>query len=58
MVNLWLRTLDSMNSEDHFEVFVDVRDKRDWPVTDDSVEAFMHLRFRVTSMTDDEVQRN
>jgi hypothetical protein len=26
MVNLWLRTMDSMNSEEHSEVFVDVND--------------------------------
>ena len=58
MANLWLCTMDSMNSEDHSEVFVDVNDQWDWSVTDDSVEAFMQLRFRVSSMTDDEVQRN
>ena len=38
MVNLWLRTMDSMNSEEHSEVFVDANDQRDWPVADDSVE--------------------
>ena len=59
MANLWLRTLDSitMNSEEHSEVFVDANDQRDWPV-DDSVEAFMQARFRVSSMPHDEVQRN
>ena len=55
MANLWLRTMDSMNSEEHSEVFVPVSYQRDWPVADDSVEAFMQLRFRVSSMTDDEV---
>jgi hypothetical protein len=47
-----------MNSEEHSEVFVDANDQRDWPVADDSVEHFMQARFRVSSMTDDEVQRN
>jgi hypothetical protein len=56
MTNLWLQTMDSMNSEDHSEVFVDVNDQRDCPVADDNVEAFMQARFRVSSMTDDEVQ--
>ena len=55
MANLWLRTMDSMNSEEHSEVFVDAN-QRDWPVADDSVEAFMQARFRVSSMTDDELQ--
>ena len=55
MANLWLCTMDAMNSEGHSEVFVDVNDQWDWSVTDDSVEAFMQLRFRVSSMTDDEV---
>ena len=40
MTNLWWRTLDSMNSEEHSEVFVDANDQQDWPVADDSVEAF------------------
>jgi hypothetical protein len=35
MVNLWLRTLDSMNSEEHSQVFVDVNDQRDCPVADE-----------------------
>jgi hypothetical protein len=55
MTNLWWRTLDSMNSEEHSEVFVDANDQQDWPVADDSVEAFLKLRFRVSSMTDHEV---
>jgi hypothetical protein len=55
MTNLWLRTMDSMNSEEHSEVFVDASDQWDWPVADDNVEAFMQLRLRVSSMTDDEV---
>ena len=55
MLDLWLCTMDSMNYEEDSEVFVDVSDQRDWPVADDSVEAFMQLRFRVSSMTDDEV---
>jgi hypothetical protein len=46
---------DSMNSEEHSQVFVDVNDQRDWPVPDNSVEAFIQTRFRVSSMTDDEV---
>jgi hypothetical protein len=58
MANLWFRTMDSMNSEERSQVFVDTNDQRDWPVADDSVEAFMQVRFRVSSMTDDEVQRN
>ena len=45
------------NSEEHSEVFVDANDQRDWPV-DDSVEAFMQARFRVSSLPHDEVQRN
>ncbi len=55
MTNLWLCTMDSMNSEEHSEVFVDVNDQRDWSVADDNVEAFIKARFRVSSMTDDEV---
>ena len=47
--------MDSMNYEEHSEVFVDDNDQRDWPVPDDTVEAFMQARFRVSSMTDDEV---
>jgi hypothetical protein len=39
-------------------VFVDANDQRDWSVADDRVEAFIQARFRVSSMTDDEVQRN
>ncbi len=58
MANLWLRTMDSMQSEEHSEVFVDASYQRNWPIADDSVEAFMQLRFRVSSMTDDEVQRH
>jgi hypothetical protein len=50
--------MDSMNSEERSQVFVDENDQRDWPVADDSVEAFMQTRFRVSSMTDDEVHRN
>ena len=55
MTNLWLRTMDSMNSEEHSDVFVDASDQWDWPVDDDNVEAFMQLRLRVSFMTDDEV---
>ena len=45
-------------NEEHSEEFVDATDQRDWPVVDDSVEAFMQARFRTSSMTDADVHRN